>query len=36
VRLVVHQGEPHAFVAGWERSMEQTVAFLRRELDRSG
>ena len=31
-RLVVYPGEPHAFVAAWERSMRITVRFLRRHL----
>lgn len=32
--LVVYDGEEHAFVPQWQRSIEQTVGFLRRHLGR--
>ena len=31
-RLVVYPGEPHAFEAAWERSMQRTVRFFERNL----
>jgi dipeptidyl aminopeptidase/acylaminoacyl peptidase len=31
-RLVVHPGEPHAFIDAWPRSMRQSVRFLDRHL----
>ena len=31
-RLVVYDGEEHAFVPRWEDSIRTTVAFLRRQL----
>lgn len=31
-RLIVYPGEPHAFVAQWQRSMDTTLRWLRRQL----
>ena len=33
--LLTYDGEPHAFEAAWEQSMERTVAFFQRHLRRS-
>ena len=30
--LLTYDGEPHAFEAAWEQSMERTVAFFQRHL----
>jgi dipeptidyl aminopeptidase/acylaminoacyl peptidase len=34
--LLTYQGEPHAFEAAWEASMERTIAFFERHLSASG